>query len=189
MHAWEMAATIPRPPTPPRFDDWPQAIRSAELLRGTVVPCGPGLRLAAWPETPTVRACALRPVFHSGLIAAHLTAAWIWGAARHPGIPLEFITRSGKLRDGFGENPPRLHRYRIEPDDTVPLGELFVTSPSRTLFDLLRAETFSRRSRLACRVLLAFAPHTGRALRDRLERHGASHPYHRRVVTRLDTKL
>lgn len=180
-----MTARTPRPPIPPRLDRWPEAVRSAELIRGTVVRCGPGLRLTAWPETPSVRAAALRPLFRDDLIASHITAAWIWGAARNPGEPLDFLTLNSRTQGTEPETGIRLHRFRMGNGDIAALGGLNVTTPRRTLFDLLRGDQFSTEQRLVCRVLLAFLPECRAWLRDRLESSRASHPYHQRIRARL----
>lgn len=142
---------------PPRMHDWPVAVRSAALLRGIAVRCGPGIRLVSWPETPSVRAAAIGGSFAGERVAAHLTAAWIWGAARTPGERLSFIVQRGRPHDLYAEAGIVLHQYRLGADEVVGVGAYPVTSPRRTLYDLLRGAEFSHEHRIACRMLLAHA--------------------------------
>ena len=101
------ASPAPPPPTtpvgglpdPPRFDLWPEALRSAELRRGTLVACGPGVRGVGWPDSPRVRLAALAPWLSGGRVAAFRTAAWVWGAAREPGRPLRVTTVGRGVHD------------------------------------------------------------------------------------------
>lgn len=144
----------PTPPVPPALHLWPAAIRSAELLRGSAVRCGPGLRLLSWPETPSVRAAALGDALTSNRIAAHLTAAWVWGASRDPGRSLEFIVRRGRAHFSSPLIGVVLHQYKLLGSEVVLCSGRAVTSPSRTLYDLLRAPLFLPQHRVACRLLL-----------------------------------
>ena len=146
---------IPSPPAPPSLHLLPHAVRSAELIRGSAVRCGPGIRLVSWPETPSVRAAALGERLGTNRIAAHLTAAWVWGTAEEPGTPLEFIVRVGRAHQLEPRSGIRLHQYNLDTEDIVFCGGRAVTSPSRTLYDLLRADVFTHTQRLACRMLLA----------------------------------
>lgn len=154
---------------PPRVDRWPLAERSLETQQGTLVRCGPGLRLASWPETPRVRAAAIAPWLRPEYVATHVTAAWIWGAWRVPDEPLEFSTQHGR-RAGFPRDRGYLLRQlSLAPEDVRVFGEQCVTSPERTVFDLLRTtEPFTRLHRIACRILLLHDDITREALRERL---------------------
>ena len=144
-----------RPPAPPRVDGWPPAVRSAELLRGTLVRCGPGARLAAWPESPRVRAAALAPWTAPDRIAIAGTAAWIWGAARHPGTPLELSTARGRRPPLGVPSDVRLRQFRFRPGELAVLDGLALTTPLRTAADLLRAPApFAAPHRATCRLLL-----------------------------------
>lgn len=146
------------------------------------MPCGPGLRSVAWPETPSVRAAALAPWFDERRIACCLTAAWIWGAIRSPGSLLEFALDSGRPLIGE-QGGVRLNQFRLEAGDVAELGGFAVTSPARTAYDLLRREAWCEPQRLAVRVLLAFDPEVLGALRERLELR--SRPHDKRVLGRL----
>ncbi|MBO1901960.1 hypothetical protein J4H92_08365 [Leucobacter weissii] len=145
----------PLPPAPPRLDLWPVALRSAERLRGTLVPCGPGLRGVGWPETPSVRAAALAEWLGDDCVAVRLTAAWIWGAARAPGRPLRVTTRERRRSARISTDWLRIHAMRCPDSETLGLCGFRVTTPLRTVLDLLHAqESFDLPERVACRLLL-----------------------------------
>lgn len=104
----------------PRWDRWPEAVRSAELRAGSLVRCGPGYRPVGWPETPWVRAAALAPWLGAGRTAVLGTAAWIWGAAREPGSPLEVATEArAELREEHGQ---RVRLRELGPRPRAPSG-------------------------------------------------------------------
>ncbi|MFV0433553.1 MAG: hypothetical protein ACK5LO_06220 [Leucobacter sp.] len=180
------SAQLARPlPSPPRIDHWPRAVRSAEMLRGTLVRCGPGLRLVGWPETPRVRAHALAPWYGTGHNAAiRMTAAWIWGAARSPGHPLEFSTTRGRRAESTPGSEHALHQFSYESDEIHSLGEFQLTTPLRTVADVLRIPgEFSRAHRVACRLLVQLIPGGTDAVRDRLTTVGPA--YRAAAVSRL----
>ena len=145
---------VPEPPNPPRYDCWPIALRSAARLRGALVPCGPGLRGVGWPETPRVRVTALAEYLPDGRVATHLTAAWVWGAARDPGHPLRISTGRRKRVIVTDTEPCRIAQMRLSDGDVSPLGEFRVTTPLRTMLDLLHdPERFGHAEEVACRLL------------------------------------
>lgn len=160
------------------------ALQSAALIQGTAVRCGPGIRLVSWPETPSVRAAAISRCFDGDGIAVHRTAAWIWGATRDPGQILEFTIVRGRVHDRPRDDGVRMHQYQIREAQVSRVGGLAVTTPLRTVYDLLRATEFGRTERLACRTILVRLP-TGREdLREFLS--GTPRPYNRRVLQRLE---
>lgn len=120
-----------------------------------MVRCGPGVRLVSWPETPTVRATAIGDDFTPARVAALLTAAWIWGVTREPNEQLEFVVLRGRTHDLRQFSAVALHQYQLDQADISRLGPFSVTSPKRTLYDLLRGHSFDRKHRVACRLLLA----------------------------------
>lgn len=143
----------------PTIGDWPLAVRSAEALRGTLVRCGPGLRLAAWPESSRVRAAALDPWFTEHRVAVKMSAAWVWGAAHHPGRPLRFGTLGGRRAGRTATAMLTLQQLRLAPSDVVYCDAYAVTAPLRTVVDLLRSpEPFELEHRVACRLLLTHVP-------------------------------
>lgn len=172
-------------PRIPRFDAWAPAVQSAELLRGTLVRCGPGRRLVGWPESPRVRALALSPWLTDQRIAVRLTAAWIWEAAASPGHPLRFAMRDGRRATRSPSPAFTLQQFRMQSGDVVQLDDFMVTSPLRTLFDLLRSSgDAGREHRVACRLLLARIPNARAQIQDRLLNGGR--PYRVIAMDRLE---
>lgn len=145
---------------PPRYDLWPVPVQHAMRLRGALISCGPGVRGAAWPDSPKVRLAALATHLDDGFVAARLTAAWVWQASAHPGTPLIFAAAAGRARK---PTKPGSRRYecRFAAGDTVKLGEFGVTSPRRTLIDLLHQPLpFDSSVSKVCRNLLHMIPDT-----------------------------
>ncbi|QIK62081.1 hypothetical protein G7068_01845 [Leucobacter viscericola] len=142
-------------PKIPAIYTWPVAVRSAEILRGTLVHCGPGSRPVGWPETSRIRATALAPWYTEHRVAVRMSAAWIWGATRHPGKPLRFATLGGRRAEMVSTSIMTLQQLRLADSDVVYCDSFAVTSPLRTALDLLRdPEGFDARSRAAYRLLL-----------------------------------
>ena len=144
-------------PSPPRYDRWPLALQHAMRLRGALLPCGPGVRGVGWPDTPRVRLAAIAGVLEGGHVAAFLTAAWVWGAAADPGEPLSVAGCAGRART---HRPSGARRYelRLGQADIETLGEFGVTTPLRTILDLLHANaTFGLAEQSACRNLMSLA--------------------------------
>ncbi|MCB1274496.1 MAG: hypothetical protein KDB25_08935 [Leucobacter sp.] len=146
----------PVPPHPPRYDRWPVAMRSAARLHGALVPCGPGFRGIGWPETPRVRANALAEYLIGGRVATHLTAAWVWGAARDPGRPIRVSTAGRKRVIVALTEQCRIAQLRLTEGDIHAFGEFRATTPFRTVLDLLHdPEGFGLADEVACRLLVA----------------------------------
>lgn len=143
---------------PPRYDTWPLPVQHAMRLRGALVTCGPGMRGAGWPDCPKVRLAALGAHLQGGLVAACLTAAWVWEASPDPGNPLSVAAPAGSARRSMSPGTRR-YEFRFALDDTMVLGEFGVTSPRRTLLDLFhRPFLFDGVTREACRSLLKMLP-------------------------------
>ncbi|MBL5975202.1 MAG: hypothetical protein D3X82_15970 [Candidatus Leucobacter sulfamidivorax] len=171
-------------PDPPRYDLWPEAMRSAWRLSGALVPCGPGLRGLGWPETPRVRLTAIASWLRGGRIATHLTAAWVWGAARRPGDPLQVSLRPGHRRPTAADPGLRIYESRGAWAECRDFGGLAVTTPVRTALDLLHDPAgFGLRETVACRLLLRAVEGGGAAVSRRIEQH--RRPYGRLARARL----
>lgn len=176
----DAAATL----TVPRYDRWPVALRAAERLRGTLVPCGPGLRGIGWPDTPRVRLAALGGWLGQRRVATLTTAAWVWGAAREPGDPLRLSTaRRGRHTDAPSREI-RVQELCLSPVDVTALGGFAVTTPLRTAADLLHdPEGFDRAHEVAVRLLGAQIEGGLPALAARLADH--RRPHRRLAIDRL----
>lgn len=151
------------PKRAPRVDHWPPALQSAAALTGTLVRSGPGYRPVSWPDTSFTRCNAIGGLLTQRYAAVEETASWIWGASRSPGSPLRLITRHGRAPARFetatSEVSIHISNYRLQPGDLVEIGEYYLTSRSRTAYDLLRSTAPLTRPRaVACRLLLLAEP-------------------------------
>ncbi|MBC9935193.1 MULTISPECIES: hypothetical protein [unclassified Leucobacter] len=171
-------------PGPPPIHLLPPAVRSAERLRGTLVPCGPGLRPVAWPEAPRVRAATLEQLCSPSLAAVLATAAWVWGARRALDRPVEVAGgRGGAAAERFDPGL-RVRDLRFDAGELHQFGGLRVSTPARTVSDLLRLrEDFGAPDRAACRLLLRLVPGGAAEVAASLARHPV--PHRRRALERL----
>lgn len=134
---------------------WPVAVRSAELLRGTLVACGPGVRLVSWPDTAEARAYAAQQAIGDQLMPVMLSAAWVWGCARDPGVPFDCSTRGGTRPKFQYSRQLRVHEYQYELGDLEECGATALPSPARTACDLIRLSTqLSAATIVAARLLV-----------------------------------
>ncbi|MGK0715990.1 hypothetical protein ACR5KS_07980 [Leucobacter sp. W1153] len=172
-------------PDPPRYDLWPEALRSAEQLRGTLVPCGPGLRGVGWPDSPRVRLAALAPWLLPSRIPAFLSAAWVWGAARGPGRPLRLSMPARSRSKVSGSREVREHELRLGESDLTTFGPFRVTSPLRTATDLLvDSSPFGTTEVVAVRLLFPLIE--GGAEAVRLQLLSTRRPHRRQALRRLE---
>lgn len=157
-------------PDPPTLELLPPAVRRAAVLRGDLLRCGPGVRPPGWPDAPRVRAHALSPWIGRHRAVSHLAAAWVWGAARGAGSPLDVTVPPRLRRDPVHDVDLRIHHLPCPEDDLVRFGAVPVTSPARTVYDLLHladraggpprasSAVFPREYRIACRLLAVLVP-------------------------------
>ncbi|MCA5922893.1 type IV toxin-antitoxin system AbiEi family antitoxin [Curtobacterium oceanosedimentum] len=118
-------------------DDWPEAELRAAVLAGELVAVGPCWASPSEPQTVALRAAAVAWALRDPrLIACTVTAAWVWGAVSRPPEPLEVCTPAGLRVRVRAE--VRLREVRIEDVDVVRVADLRVSSPGRTVVDLLR---------------------------------------------------
>lgn len=142
---------------PPDLSSLPLAVRSAEMLIGSIVPCGPGHRSVGWPDSSHVRALTLRPFVpdHPPCAAVLLTAGWVWGGTWREGDICEISTL---LRARLPHAPApnvRVHEYRLSPRETIRVAGVRVTTRARTLYDLLflPEEEWTQRVKSTCALL------------------------------------
>ena len=155
----------------PPSDAWPLAVRSAELLRGTLVRCGPGVRPIGRPETPESRIAAAAPWLQDR-IACGATAAWVWGARPHPGPALHCATRHRRRPPAVLPPGVVVHQLTLDAEDVVEVAGRAVTAPLRTAVDLLKSVEFDRPERAAVRLLALAGGHGRARLRAEVRRGG-----------------
>ncbi len=119
-------------------DDWPEAELRAAVLAGELVPVGSCWASVAEAQVPSLRAEAWAvDVPDRRLVACGGSAAWIWGGRSCAPEPAEAAASLGiRIAD---VTTVRVRQVRIGPEDTVALDGVRVTTPVRTVVDLLRA--------------------------------------------------
>lgn len=147
------------------IDSWAPTVVSAELAHGTLVRCGPGVRLAAWPETSETRAEALSRVIGARLMPVLFAAAWVWGCVRDPGSPIVCALQKGARPKLNSRSDVQVHEYRYPERELVRCGVLTLPGPLRTACDLLRlCPRFTLEVRVTTRLLLLRADASSQAL-------------------------
>ena len=139
----------------PRIDHWPQALKSAAVRQGTLIEVGPGYRPASWPDTPATRCASIGSLLTERFAAAVYTAAWVWGACESPGTPLTFITRGGRVPPLAGTQGVSLREFTLRDEDLFYIGKFAVTTPPRTVFDIVRSQPSlsAASTQICCRLL------------------------------------
>lgn len=113
---------------------------SAARLDGDVVELGEAYAPADLVETAVLRAASLAPLTHGiqGAAFAGMSAAWIHGAGDAPPEVHELQSATGRRLRASASRRLLVHDPVLEPADVHLLGGIAVTTPERTLIDLLR---------------------------------------------------
>jgi len=162
-------------------DDLPAPELGAARLDGEVFAVGECFAPVDEIEQPGHRAAAVHAGQSGRLIAEQLTAAWVWGALDSAPLHLQFCVATGAR---VSHSPARWMTVRevvIEPDEIVAFGPALVTSPLRTVVDLVRfAEVFGDREVEVVRRLGASLTDAARLIGER-----RNLPNKRRALARL----
>lgn len=121
----------------PLLDDLPRVELQALELDGDVYRLGDGYVPIGIPPAPATRAAAALGNRSPRLISALGTAAWIWGAARHPPRDEFLVDLGARWRPPFGDGSIVIESH-VHPGDLVRWGRISVTTPLRTALDLAR---------------------------------------------------
>ncbi|MDP3949857.1 SAM-dependent methyltransferase [Microbacterium sp.] len=109
----------------------------AARLDGLLVEVGEGYMPADLPEDAGARAAAVSPILSPGYAASGPTAAWVHGvgdtppARHHTQRAVDHRPRIDQRRDVIA------HEGRVPHSDLIVIGEIPVTTPLRTLTDLV----------------------------------------------------
>ncbi|MCS3842556.1 type IV toxin-antitoxin system AbiEi family antitoxin [Microbacterium sp. AK031] len=109
----------------------------AARLDGLLVEVGEGYMPADLPEDAGARAAAVSPILSPGYAASGPTAAWVHGVGDTP--PARHHTqRAVDHRPRISQRSDVIaHEGRVPPSDLVVIGVIPVTTPLRTLTDLV----------------------------------------------------
>lgn len=113
---------------------------SAARLDGDVVELGEAYVPADLVETPALRAASLAPLIETirGAAFAGMSAAWIHGAGDTPPDVHELQSATGRRLRAPASRRLIVHDPVLEAIDLQHLGGVAVTTPERTLIDLIR---------------------------------------------------
>ncbi|KQR22062.1 hypothetical protein ASF79_07085 [Agreia sp. Leaf335] len=136
-------------------DDLPLSELWAACRDGELVPLSSSAFVFAdVPQTPVVRALAVRPVLARRTIIERHSAAWVHGALTTPPrlhtIAVRYANRSSASR-----RLAIVREVALRPGDTMSIGGIEVTTPLRTAIDLARDRAFDaqRDSAVIARLL------------------------------------
>jgi hypothetical protein len=181
-----MTATpaLPRHPGLLTADDLPLAELQALALDGEVFRLDQAFCSVAELDVPWRRARALVDVFGDEFVVAGRSAAWVWGALACAPATHEAIgeTRRTKRDVPVGM---RVRSVVLSEGDTVDFGVVAVTSPVRTIVDVVRGDVFDGEdARLI--ASLARQHQVDRSACDGVLDRVKSLPHKRRARRRLD---
>jgi len=147
-------------------DDLPEPELRAAVLDGELYAVGDRFSSVADVDDAWARAHSVMSTAGSRTIAARRTAAWIWGGCAEAPRTLECVV-SSTSRGGGPPAGARVSEVQIDVDEVVRLpGDVLVTSPARTVLDLLRGLDWSpTMERLALAVLVEHAVDAREVLR------------------------
>lgn len=111
---------------------------------------------------------ALHP-HQPGIITIGLSAAWVWGAVRTQPRVMQYAVRNTARRRLKSDVPHTLREQHYEGDDVVTLRFRQVTSPVRTILELLSSADWTNLEyQVAIRLLLMSYDPQGAGTRGRL---------------------
>lgn len=168
-----------------RLDTLPLAVLSAERLNGTVFPVGMFFAPLIGSDTRLARLSTALVPYQDGVVFSGRTAAWVWGVLREPRLPIEYSVDAKRRMQIHSAAPHQKRELCFSGDDVVTLSGYQITTPLRTVFDLLLAQpVLTRELRVACRLLLTFEGVSRQAVLEKLE-HSPRIPHTRRLRERL----
>ena len=146
---------------------------TAARLDGDVVDVGEGFIPADAVETAELRAASLRPLLGSGLALTHASAAWVHGALGEPPARHSVQRSSERRRNAVIDARLHYRDLRVPPDEVQLIGGIPVTTPPRTLSDLVREDiTAGRPVAAAAHAMAAAFPGLAASAVAALERTG-----------------
>ncbi len=165
-------------------DDLPWPELQAAALDGDVFRVDRAFCSVAEFDVPWRRATALGDLFGREFVVASHSAAWVWGALSQAPVTHEGF---GETRKGRHDVPTglRVRAVEVAAEDLVDFGPVRVTSPARTLVDLVRSEAYVVETAAVVRFLATEHGVDRRACDDILARTHTL-PHRRRAKQRLD---
>ncbi|MDO4241781.1 MAG: hypothetical protein Q4C71_04535 [Microbacteriaceae bacterium] len=170
------------------LNQMPHPVLAGMISRGTVERCGPGVRGVTWKDTPILRAAILQALIPEQTTLVQESAAWVWGAKTCENQHLIQCNQghTRKLSDSDSTSPiVTLHIFnkRLQGNDVCKINEQRITTPLRTISDLLLSSSnFTPQLRAACRFLATLPGLTPTSVLQHLRLRSV--PYKHRALTR-----
>lgn len=141
----------------PELHRLPAPVIQAEILRGSLTRCGPGVRGIGWPDTPELRASLLKEFQLPGSAFVLLTAAWVWGHTWHEEQKVQLSWLNKKRLHRTVLNTVQVKQFNLPANECLHLADILVTSPERTIQDLLfsNEQMFANGASAAAKMLLS----------------------------------
>lgn len=118
--------------------DLPSPELQAARLDGEVTPARSGFAVVDEPEGPGRRLGAVLAGRSRRIIAELDTAVWVWGLRSEPPHPLEVCVDLAARARLLFDPAVTLREVMIDPDEVATFDGRRVTTPLRTLLDLVR---------------------------------------------------
>ncbi len=161
---------------------------SAARLDGDLVEIGEGYMPTDAVETRELRAGSLRTRIPATLALTRASAAWIHGAVADP-PPRHIVQRTAPRRGNYVRDLRLDYRdQRIAPADVQWITGVAVTTPARTLADLVRDLHAGEATLPLIDAMLAWRPELAAATADALDAGAALH-YKRPAVRFLRARV
>ncbi len=119
---------------------------TAACRDGHLIEIGEAFMPADAVETRELRAASLASIVRRGLAATHDTAAWVHGARTDPPARHHVQRISERRLHHVIDGRMRYRDVRLDPLDAVFISHIPVTTPARTLVDLVRDGLVRERS-------------------------------------------
>lgn len=163
--------------------DLPGAELRAAALDGQLYAVGDGWRSIAEIDDEVGRATAVGHALGPGVVAAGRTAAWIWGARGAAPIPHEGVVVS-PARVKFRGGGSVVRQVVMDDDEVVAVSGVAVTTPARTIVDLVRRQAWTSTDETIARDVAAQRGVTRAEATAVLDRRGRL-PHRARSLDRL----
>jgi hypothetical protein len=111
---------------------------SSARIDGVLIEVGEGYMPPDLPEDPAARATSLTPILPPGFALCSTSAAWVHGVGDAPPVRHHIQRVSPQRRRVHPRHDVVIHEGRIGAGDVEVIGGVPVTTPLRTLSDLVR---------------------------------------------------
>lgn len=164
----------------------PITVLSAEALAGSLISLGHGFAPLMCSSAVMGRCVATLGRPQHGVVLSGASAVWAWGARRTPPLIAELSVHSSNRVAATATTRFTRREISFQPGDVVEVDQFSITSPARTIADMLAQHSeLSPELRISMRVLLLRVPGGRRGLQERLMMN-VRMPHRERVLANLE---